>query len=58
MTTAFALSGGGSLGAVHVGTLQALAAREVEPDLLIDPSAGILDADRIGPSGGKRRHDP
>jgi NTE family protein len=44
MTTAFVLSGGGSLGAVQVGMLQALAARRIEPDLLIGTSAGALNA--------------
>jgi len=44
MTTAFVLSGGGSLGAVQVGMLQALAARGVEPDLVIGTSAGALNA--------------
>jgi NTE family protein len=44
MATAFVLSGGGSLGAVQVGMLQALAARGVEPDLLIGTSAGALNA--------------
>ncbi|HEX6150295.1 patatin-like phospholipase family protein [Nocardioides sp.] len=44
MTTAFVLSGGGSLGAVQVGMLQALAARGVEPDMLVGTSAGALNA--------------
>jgi NTE family protein len=44
MVTAFVLSGGGSLGAVQVGMLQALAARGVEPDLLVGTSAGALNA--------------
>lgn len=44
MVTAFVLSGGGSLGAVQAGMLQALAARGVEPDLLIGTSAGALNA--------------
>ncbi|MGQ0618056.1 MAG: patatin-like phospholipase family protein [Acidimicrobiia bacterium] len=44
MVTAFVLSGGGSLGAVQVGMLQALAARGVEPGLLIGTSAGALNA--------------
>ena len=43
-TTAFVLSGGGSLGAVQVGMLQALAAADVRPDLLIGTSAGGLNA--------------
>lgn len=44
MTTAFVLSGGGSLGAVQVGMLQALAARGIEPDLLVGTSAGAMNA--------------
>jgi hypothetical protein len=32
MTTAFVLSGGGSLGAVQVGMLQALAERDIADD--------------------------
>ncbi|MBB3084402.1 patatin-like phospholipase family protein [Geodermatophilus sabuli] len=44
MTTAFVLSGGGSLGAVQVGMLQALAERAIAPDLLLGTSAGALNA--------------
>jgi NTE family protein len=44
MTTAFVLSGGGSLGAVQVGMLQALAERGVAPDVLVGTSAGALNA--------------
>ncbi|MGY1643229.1 patatin-like phospholipase family protein [Geodermatophilus sp. SYSU D00703] len=44
MTTAFVLSGGGSLGAVQVGMLQALAERRIRPDLLVGTSAGALNA--------------
>jgi NTE family protein len=44
MTTAFVLSGGGSLGAVQVGMLQALAERNVRPDLLIGTSVGAVNA--------------
>src|SRR6186997_1907297 len=44
MTTAFVLSGGGSLGAVQVGMLQALGERGVQPDLLIGTSAGAINA--------------
>lgn len=43
-TTAFVLSGGGSLGAIQVGMLQALADRGVVPDLLVGSSAGALNA--------------
>ena len=44
MTTAFVLSGGGSLGAVQVGMLQALGERGIVPDLLVGTSAGALNA--------------
>ena len=44
MTTAFVLSGGGSLGAVQVGMLQALTERQVNPDLLVGTSAGAVNA--------------
>ena len=43
-TTAFVLSGGGSLGAVQVGMLQALHAHGVRPDLLVGTSAGAVNA--------------
>ncbi|MDQ1674079.1 MAG: hypothetical protein QOC98_2641 [Frankiaceae bacterium] len=51
MVTAFVLTGGGSLGAVQVGMLQALADQKVEPDLLIGTSAGALNAAFIADSG-------
>jgi NTE family protein len=41
---AFVLSGGGSLGAVQVGMLQALHAHNIKPDLLVGSSAGALNA--------------
>jgi len=44
MTTAFVLTGGGSLGAVQVGMLHALAERDVRPDLLVGTSVGALNA--------------
>lgn len=44
MVTAFVLSGGGSLGAVQVGALQALAEHGIHPDLLVGTSAGSLNA--------------
>ena len=44
MTTAFVLSGGGSLGAVQVGMMQALADRGLAPDFLVGTSAGALNA--------------
>jgi NTE family protein len=54
MTTAFVLSGGGSLGAVQVGMLQALAERDVRPDLLIGTSAGALNAAYVAGHGTGR----
>ncbi|MGH9247863.1 MAG: patatin-like phospholipase family protein [Acidimicrobiales bacterium] len=45
MTTAFVLSGGGSLGAVQVGMLAAL------PDLLLGTSVGALNAAYLGANG-------
>jgi NTE family protein len=44
VTTAFVLSGGASHGAVQVGMLQALAERNVRPDLVFGASAGALNA--------------
>ena len=44
MTTAFVFSGGGSLGAVQVGMLQALEELGVRPDLLVGTSAGAMNA--------------
>ena len=51
MTTAFVLSGGGSLGAVQVGMLRALADEHLEPDLLVGASAGALNAAYIAGRG-------
>jgi NTE family protein len=42
--TAFVLSGGGSLGAVQVGMLQALTEAGICPDLLIGTSVGAVNA--------------
>lgn len=44
MVTAVVLSGGGSLGAVQVGMLLALADRRVAPELLVGSSVGALNA--------------
>lgn len=41
---AFVLSGGGSLGALQVGMLQALFEEGIEPDLLVGTSAGAVNA--------------
>ncbi len=50
-TTVFVLSGGGSLGAVQVGMLQALALHDIRPDLLVGTSAGALNAAWVGGHG-------
>lgn len=44
MTTAFVLTGGGSLGAVQVGMLTALHQAGIEPDLLVGTSVGAVNA--------------
>ncbi len=54
MTIAFVLSGGGSLGAVQVGMLQALGERGVTPDLLVGSSAGALNAAFVAGHGTGR----
>lgn len=58
MTTAFVLSGGGSLGAVQVGMLLALSDRRITPDLLVGTSVGALNAAYLGgdpgPAGVRR----
>ena len=51
MPTAFVLSGGGSLGAVQVGMLQALQAAGVEPDFLVGASVGALNAAYVAGHG-------
>ncbi|MGB6057280.1 MAG: patatin-like phospholipase family protein [Microthrixaceae bacterium] len=51
MTTAFVLSGGGSLGAIQVGMLRALSARDIHPDFLVGTSVGALNAAYIAGSG-------
>jgi predicted acylesterase/phospholipase RssA len=61
MTTAFVLSGGGSLGAVQVGMLQALAAREAHPDFLVGTSVGAVNAAYVARPErfvSLHRHDP
>jgi NTE family protein len=55
VTTAFVLSGGGSLGAVQVGMLQALAERDVRPDLLIGTSAGAINVAYVAGHGTGRQ---
>ena len=54
MTTAFVLSGGGSLGAVQVGMLRALAEQQITPDLLVGTSAGALNAVFVSAHGASR----
>lgn len=54
MTTAFVLTGGGSLGAVQAGMLQALADHGIEPDLLVGASAGALNAAFVAGHGFRR----
>jgi NTE family protein len=54
MATAFVLSGGGSLGAVQVGMLQALTERGETPDLLVGTSAGALNASYLAGHGTSR----
>ena len=51
MTTAFVLSGGGSLGAVQAGMLAAIEEQGLRPDLLIGTSAGALNAAYLGAHG-------
>lgn len=51
MTTAFVLSGGGSLGCVQVGMLQSLHDHGVAPDVLIGTSAGALNAAYVAGQG-------
>ena len=43
MTTAFVLSGDGSLGAVQVGMLGALLKHGVRPDMVVGSSVGALN---------------
>ena len=45
--TAFVLGGGGNLGAVQVGMLQALLERDITPDVLVGCSVGALNAAAI-----------
>jgi NTE family protein len=45
---AFVLGGGGSLGAIQVGMLQALAERRLTPDLAIGTSVGSLNGAVVG----------
>ncbi|MDX8050771.1 patatin-like phospholipase family protein [Lentzea sp. BCCO 10_0798] len=55
MKTAFVLAGGGSLGAVEVGMLSALADESIQPDLVVGTSVGAVNgvwyATHPGPEG-------
>jgi NTE family protein len=55
VTTAFVLSGGGSLGAVQVGMLQALLDHRLTPDVVIGASAGALNAAYVAGHGVDHR---
>lgn len=55
MTTAFVLSGGGNLGAVQVGMMQALADRAIVPDILVGTSVGALNAAFLAAGPSPRR---
>ena len=54
MTTAFVLSGGGSLGSVQVGMLLGLAEAGIKPDLIVGTSVGALNGAWIA---GRSDHD-
>jgi NTE family protein len=51
VATAFVLSGGGSLGAVQVGMLQALTDRGIEPDMIVGTSVGALNGAYVAAHG-------
>ena len=53
--TAFVLAGGGSLGAVQVGMLAALARRGVVPDLVVGASVGAINAAYYAAEPDERR---
>ena len=54
MVTAVVLSGGGSLGAVQVGMLLALADRDVVPDVYVGTSVGAINAAFLAGQPGPR----
>lgn len=56
MTTAFVLSGGGSLGAIQVGMLQALVEAGITPDVLYGTSVGALNAAFVAGAGATSGH--
>jgi NTE family protein len=43
MTTAFVLSGGGTLGALQIGMLRALVTHDIVPDLVVGSSVGAIN---------------
>lgn len=47
MSTAFVLAGGGSFGAVQVGMLRELLARDVVPDLVVGSSVGAINGAQL-----------
>jgi NTE family protein len=53
MRVAFALSGGGNLGALQAGSMRALVEAGVEPDLLVGASIGALNAAYYATHPGK-----
>ena len=48
MTTAFVLSGGGSLGSIQVGMLLGLAESEITPDMIVGTSVGAMNGGWVG----------
>lgn len=57
VTTAFVLSGGGSLGSVQAGMVLALAEREIFPDLLVGTSVGAVNAAWLAGHPGREGAD-
>jgi NTE family protein len=61
MTTAFALAGGASLGAIQAGMVEVLIGAGIEPDLIVGSSVGALNgawlASHTGPEGAAMLRD-
>lgn len=57
MKTAFVLAGGGSLGAIQVGMLQALVEYGVEADVIIGSSVGAVNAVRFAQESNRSSAD-
>ncbi len=53
MTTAFVLSGGGSLGSVQAGMILALAERDIVADLIVGTSVGAVNAGWLAGNPGR-----